>query len=84
MRVVDSFDAIRPIMSRFSMLAPLDQDGIRLQVFLPCTSADNELHAPVLGSMSRLASVVFLPCWCQKQIWMSPCQGFSTGFCCHS
>ena len=32
MRVVDSFDAIRPIMSRFSMLAPLDKDGIRLQV----------------------------------------------------
>ena len=34
MRVVDSFDAIRPIMSRFSMLAPLDKDGIRLQVGL--------------------------------------------------
>ena len=39
MRVVDSFDAIRPIMSRFSMLAPLDQDGIRLQVLHGCCHA---------------------------------------------
>ena len=38
MRVVDSFDAIRPIMSRFSMLAPLDKDGIRLQVRAACAS----------------------------------------------
>ncbi len=26
MRIVDSFDRIRPIMSRFSMLAPFDKD----------------------------------------------------------
>ncbi|BDA40908.1 Inositol-tetrakisphosphate 1-kinase 5 [Coccomyxa sp. Obi] len=30
MRIIDSFDKIRPIMSRFSMLAPFDTDGISL------------------------------------------------------
>ena len=47
MRVVDSFDAIRPIMSRFSMLAPLDKDGIRLQV-RPCRAAAPELQQKCL------------------------------------
>ncbi|KAK9822224.1 hypothetical protein WJX81_000985 [Elliptochloris bilobata] len=31
LRVVDTFDAIRPIMSRATMLAPLEPDGIELQ-----------------------------------------------------
>ena len=30
--MVDTFDAIRPIMSRATMLAPLEPDGIELRV----------------------------------------------------
>ena len=32
MRIIDSMDAIRPIMSRLSMLAPFDDHGIHLKV----------------------------------------------------
>lgn len=32
MRIVDSMDAIRPIMSRLSMLAPFGDHGIHLKV----------------------------------------------------
>ena len=35
LRVVDAFDAIRPIMSRATMLAPLEPNGIELRVSNP-------------------------------------------------
>ena len=35
LRVVDAFDAIRPIMSRATMLAPLEPNGIELRVSTP-------------------------------------------------
>ena len=39
MRIIDSMDAIRPIMSRLSMLAPFDDHGIRLKVVISRESA---------------------------------------------
>lgn len=35
LRVVDAFDAIRPIMSRATMLAPLEPNGIEVRVSTP-------------------------------------------------
>ena len=35
MRIIDSMDAIRPIMSRLSMLAPFDDHGIHLKARPP-------------------------------------------------
>ena len=34
MHIIDTMDAIRPIMSRLSMLAPFGEHGIHLKVFL--------------------------------------------------
>lgn len=46
MRVVDSFDKIRPIMSRFSMLAPFERNGIHLRVrFLKLSPIESNTSA---------------------------------------
>ena len=38
MRIIDSMDAIRPIMSRLSMLAPFGDQGIHLKAQPPGTT----------------------------------------------
>ena len=46
MRIIDSMDAIRPIMSRLSMLAPFDDHGIHLKVVSSIHSAVSLLLVP--------------------------------------
>ena len=48
MRIIDSMDAIRPIMSRLSMLAPFDDHGIHLKVATSTHSAEWLLTVPHL------------------------------------
>ena len=43
MRIIDSMDAIRPIMSRLSMLAPFDDHGIHLKVVTSMHPAESLL-----------------------------------------
>ena len=43
MRVIDNMEAIRPIMSRLSMLAPFDDHGIHLKVITSTDFAESSL-----------------------------------------
>ena len=54
MRIIDSMDAIRPIMSRLSMLAPFDDHGIHLKV-VTC------IH-PRESLLSVLHSILYCHC----------------------
>ncbi len=56
MRIVDSFDKIRPIMSRFSMLAPFDTNGISLVV-----SPIRNVQQLVLGNVAN-GGIAEVPC----------------------
>ncbi len=57
MRIVDSFDKIRPIMSRFTMLAPFDTNGISLMV-----SPTFHFQESVRGSLAKQASLTSHVC----------------------
>lgn len=56
MRIIDTMDAIRPIMSRLSMLAPFGEHGIHLKVFLPHPALASTPPACVLAVHQRASS----------------------------
>lgn len=55
MRIIDSFDKIRPIMSRFSMLAPFDTNGIFLKV------SPSVIYGSLFGNLAK-AGITEVPC----------------------
>lgn len=54
--MVDTFDAIRPIMSRATMLAPLEPDGIdlRVQAHAHPVAVINDLRLERLAAARKL------------------------------
>ncbi len=49
MRIIDSMEAIRPIMSRLSMLAPFGDHGIHLKAGPPHNTCHTWTSAPTLN-----------------------------------